>query len=325
MPSSSNAPAPAPHSAHAGMFVWTLIVGLSFPAVGLLSEGLPPLFLTAIRFAIAAVALATLVWRAPDRRPSRSGVILYAIMGLCLAGFFGAMFSAAHQVTALSMATLYVSVPLLAYAFGRMVGVERADMVLLASLVLGAAGALALAWAGSADTAAGLEFGLAEGLFFLGCVASALYPVLSKWGMKHGWLSDSAAVRTFWSLVTGGLLIGTLGLLFEPVHALSGITATDLLLVAYLGIFSSGVTFWLLQRGTGVLTPGTVTAYTYLIPFVSMVILFVTTPGSFGWQWLPGSVAVILAIFLLLRRSTAKRRDLEVTRNTPGTSAGTGV
>lgn len=325
MPSKSNAPATTPHNAHAGMFVWTLIVGLSFPAVGLLSEGLPPLFLTAIRFAIASVALATLVWRAPGRWPSRPGVILYAIMGLCLAGFFGAMFSAAHQVTALSMATFYVSVPLLAYVFGRMAGVERADLALLACLFLGAVGALALAWVGSTDTVGGLEFGLAEGLFFIGCAASALYPVLSKWGMKHGWLSDNPAVRTFWSLVAGGVLIGMLGLLFEPVNALTRITATDLLLITYLGIFSSGVTFWLLQRGTGVLTPGTVTAYTYLIPFVSMIILFLTTPGSFRWEWLPGSLAVILAIILLLRRSTRNRHTRKVSRNTLDTSNGTGV
>ncbi|WPZ15141.1 DMT family transporter [Nitratireductor rhodophyticola] len=315
----------APQNAHGGMFVWTLIVGLSFPAVGLLSEGLPPLFLTAIRFAIAAIAFAPLIWRAPDRWPSLSGFFLYAIMGLCLAGFFGAMFSAAHQVSALSMATLYVSVPLLAYMFGRMIGVERADLALLGSLFLGAAGALALAWAGSERVSQGMAFGLAEGLFFLGCAASALYPVLSKWGLKRGWLSDSAAIRTFWSLIAGGLLIGLLGLIFEPVHSLGRITATDLLLVAYLGIFSSGVTFWLLQRGTGVLSPGTVTAYTYLIPFVSMIVLFVSDPETIGWHWLPGSIAVILAILLLLRRSTRQLHPAAAPQTAIDPSARTGV
>lgn len=297
-----------PLGAHGGMLLWALIVGLSFPAVGLLSEGLPPLFLTAIRFAIASVALGVLVWRAPDRWPSLPGLFLYAVMGLCLAGFFGAMFWAAHQVSALTMATLYVSVPLLAYALGRVFGVERPDLTLLASLVLGAAGALALAFVGSTDAAAGLEFGLAEGLFFLGCGATAFYPVLSKWGLQRGWLSGNAALRTFWSLVAGGLLIGLLGLIFEPVTALASMTPGDFLLVAYLGVFSSGVTFWLLQRGTGVLTPGTVTAYTYLIPFVSMLILFATAPERLGWQWLPGSVAVVLAIVILLRRSVGARQ-----------------
>lgn len=309
-----------PTNAHAGMFLWALIVGLSFPAVGLLSEGLPPLFLTAIRFAIAAIAIGVLVWRAPDRRPGLPGLALYAVMGLCLAGFFGAMFWAAHQVSALSMATLYVSVPLLAYALGRMLGVERPDVTLLATLAVGAAGALALAWVGSDGAGDSFEFGLAEGLFFLGCVASALYPVLSKWGLQQGWLSNSAALRTFWSLVAGGVLIGFLGLALEPIPALARMTVFDFLLVAYLGVFSSGVTFWLIQRGTGVLTPGTVTAYTYLVPFVSMLILFVTEPDTIGWEWLPGSLAVILAIVLLLRRSASGRSGAPATdsRSTTG-------
>ncbi|MCT7374006.1 DMT family transporter [Chelativorans salis] len=291
------------------MFLWALIVGLSFPAVGLMSEGLPPLFLTAIRFAIAAAAIGALVWRTPDHWPSPPGLVLYAVMGLCLAGFFGAMFWAAHQVTALSMATLYVSVPLLAYGLGRIIRVERPDGGLLAALALGAAGALWLAWAGNSGGNGSLQFSLGEAAFFLGCVASALYPVLSKWGLKRGWLSDSAALRTFWSLLAGGVLIGILGLAFEPAQALARLTFFDFLMVAYLGIFSSGVTFWLMQRGTGVLTPGAVTAYTYLVPFVSMLILFAAAPDEIGWLWLPGSVAVVLAIGLMLRRSANAPRE----------------
>lgn len=296
--------APAPHSAHAGMLLWAMIVGLSFPAVGLLGEGLPPLFLTAIRFVIAALALGPLMARAPDRWPSVPGLMLYAVMGLCLAGFFGAMFWAAHQVSALSMATFYVSVPMIAYLLGRLFGVERPDLALLAALLLGAAGALSLAWVGKAGTGGRLEFGAAEAVFMLGSAATALYPVLSKWGLQRRILSGSAAVRTFWSLVAGAVLIGVLAMVVEPAQALARMTPIDFFLVAYLGVFSSGVTFWLRQRGAAALTPGTVTSYTYLIPFASMLILFITEPGILSWHWLPGTGAVILSMILLLRRST---------------------
>ncbi|WP_295807150.1 EamA family transporter [uncultured Nitratireductor sp.] len=137
---------------------------------------------------------------------------------------------------------------------------------------------------------------------------------------KNGW-----AIPTFWSLIAGGLLIGLLGVVFEPSHALGRITATDLLLVAYLGIFSSGVTFWLLQQGTEILTPGKVTVYTHLIPFVSMLVLFVNAPGAIGWHWLPGSVVVILAILLLLRRSTRQPQPAPTSRTAIDPSARTGV
>ncbi len=290
--------------AHQGMLLWALIVGLSFPAVGLLSEGLPPLLLTALRFCIAALALAPLVWRQSGVLPSLPGLALYALMGLSLAGFFGAMFWAAHRTSALTMATLYVSVPLLAYFFGRAIGVEQRAVKLLGILALGALGALALAWAESGGQANGIHLGIGAGVFFIGCIASAFYPVLSKWGIAREWLSSRAEVRTFWSLLIGAALIALPGAFGDQPQRLLHMTLLDLLLLTYLGVFSSGVTFWLMQRATAVLTPGAVTAYSYLVPFVSMLVLFFTEPQRIGWQWLPGSVVVLVAIALLLRRDT---------------------
>jgi drug/metabolite transporter (DMT)-like permease len=295
-------------NSHLGMLLWALIVGSSFPIVGMMSEGLPPLLLTAIRFVIAALAMLPLVWRKSGRWPSLPGLALYAFMGLSLAGFFGTMFWAAHRTTALSMATLYVSVPLLAYFLGRTFGVEQRASQLLGILVLGAAGALGLAWAESGTQTAELQFGLAEAAFFVGCLASALYPVLSKWGLNHGWLSPSAELRTFWSLLTGSVLVASAGLVFEDTQQLMPLMLTDGLLLLYLGVFSSGVTFWLTQRATAVLTPAAVTGYSYLVPFVSMLLLLVNQPQRIGWHWLPGSLLVVLAIALLLKRDAANRR-----------------
>ncbi len=288
--------------AHLGMVLWALFVGLSFPAVGLMSEGLPPLLLTAIRFSIAALALLPLLWRQEERWPSLPGLLLYALMGLSLAGFFGTMFWAAHRVSALSMATLFVSVPLLAYCIGRGLGVEQAAGRLLAILALGAFGALGLAIAENNGDLSELKFGFGELAFFFGCIASALYPVLSKWGLHRGVLARQAGLRTFWSLFMGAILIGMLGLIWEQPAALTRMGLMDTALVIYLGVFSSGMTFFLQQRATAVLTPGAVTAYSYLVPFVSMVLLFVTQPQRIGWHWLPGSLMVVLAIALLLRR-----------------------
>lgn len=288
--------------AHLGMVLWALFVGLSFPAVGLMSEGLPPLLLTAIRFSIAALALLPLLWRQEERWPSLPGLLLYALMGLSLAGFFGTMFWAAHRVSALSMATLFVSVPLLAYCIGRGLGVEQAAGRLLAILALGAFGALGLALAENNGDLSELKFGFGELAFFFGCIASALYPVLSKWGLHRGVLARQAGLRTFWSLFMGAILIGMLGLIWEQPAALTRMDLMDTALVIYLGVFSSGMTFFLQQRATAVLTPGAVTAYSYLVPFVSMVLLFVAQPQRIGWHWLPGSLMVVLAIALLLRR-----------------------
>ena len=269
-------------NSHLGMLLWALIVGSSFPIVGMMSEGLPPLWLTAIRFVIATLAMLPLVWRQSGRWPSLPGLVLYFFMGLSLAGFFGTMFWAAHRATALSMATLYVSVPLLAYFFGRALGVERRASQLLYILIMGAVGALGLAWAESGGQAAKLQFGLAEAAFFVGCLASALYPVLTKWGLNRGWLSPSAELRTFWSLLIGSGLVALAGFVLEDAQKLIALTLTDGLLLLYLGVFSSGVTFWLAQRATAVLTPAAVMGYSYLVPFVSMLLLLVNQPQRTG-------------------------------------------
>ncbi len=292
--------ATTPAAAHLGMLLWAVLVGLSFPAVGLMSE-LPPLSLTALRFFIACAALWWLARRAPGFLPAPGLMPLYALMGLCLAGFFGAMFWAAHHATALSMATLYVTVPLLAFLLGRGLRVERPGWRLPAILSLGAAGALGLAFAEAWQQGGHLSIGIGEAVFFLGCLSTALYPVLSRWGLATGRLPASAAVRTFWSLGTGGVLIGLVGLLVEPLAVLATMSGRDLALLVYLGLFSSALTFWLMQRATAALTPGVVTAYGYLVPFVSMLLLFLQSPGSVGWAWLPGSLAVLLAMGLLMR------------------------
>jgi len=133
--------------AHLGMLLRALILGLSFTVVGLMGQGLPPLLLTALRFAIAASALLPVIWHKSDRPPRLSEFALYGILGLCQAAFFSAMFWAAHRISALSMTVLNVSVPFLAYCFGLALRVEEASASLVGILALGACGALGLAWA----------------------------------------------------------------------------------------------------------------------------------------------------------------------------------
>ncbi|MCJ9428059.1 DMT family transporter [Kordiimonas marina] len=296
-------------NAHIGMLLWALIVGTSFPAVGLLSHGLPPLLLTAMRFMIGALAMLPMIWHRKDRRPHLSGILLYAILGLCLAAFFGAMFWAAHRVTGLTMAALSVSVPVLAYAFGRLWGVEPPAPRLLAIFALGTFGSVVLALAQNNGGDVQIRFGWDEAVFFLGCFSLALYTVLSKWGLGRHILSPSSVVRAFWSLVAGAFLIAAAGLFLEPLALLSRLELRDVLLLSYLGACSTGATFWLLQRGAGALTPGTVTAYNYLVPCISLLATVLLRPVVIGFEWVPGSLLVITAIALLFH-NTASRSDV---------------
>ncbi|MGD9807968.1 MAG: DMT family transporter [Deferribacterales bacterium] len=287
--------------AHISLLLWAFIVGLSFPVVSALTDGLPPVFLTSFRFIIAILALVPFLRGEAQLIPSKGGMVLYILMSLCLAVFFSGMFWAANVSTSLSMATLYLSIPLLSYAVGRSFNVERKDLKMLAILLLGAVGALMLAFVDAGRVHGNISFGIGELVFFVGCVASALYPVLTKFGLKKGLLSPSSVVRTFWSLFLGSIIMAVIGFAVESPSEMLRMNMYDLMLVIYLGIFSSGVTFWLQQSATSVLTPASVTAYSYLVPFVSMVILFIDEPSQLSFKWLPGSVMVVGAIYILLR------------------------
>ncbi len=304
----------AERSAHAGLMLSALIVGLSFPAVGLMTEGLPPLLLTAIRFAIAALAIWPLTRRLSNPWPSGAGAVIYGLLGLCLAAFFGTMFWAAHHASAVSMATIYVAVPLIAYALGRALCVEQRSPRLIAILVIGACGALALTWADSIAQVGRLSIGIGEIAFLAASVGPALYPVLTKLGLKHGWLSDHAELRTFWNLIAGSAVTATIAMLIETPSDLLNMSTRDVALIIYLAVFSSAITFWLSQRATAALTPGTVTAYSYMVPFVAMLLFFINEPQQIHWRWLPGCLLVITAITLLFRGPTTSRP--QVTRST---------
>ena len=292
--------------AHLDMLLRTLILGLSFTVVGLTGKGLPPLLLTAVRFAIAAIALLPQVWRAHEGWPGTPVLAIYSLLGLCQAMFFGAMFWCGHRISALSMTLLYGSVPFLAYWLGLGFRVEPPSARLLGILVIGAAGTLGLAWAEKGGELGASQLGVADAVYFAGCLGLALYSVLTRWSLSQHLASGSAAVRAFWSLAVGAILVGTLGLLEEKPQELARMKLSDVFLLAYLGVLSTAGTFWLMQRAAAVLSPAATTAYGYAVPFVSMLLLFIVEPQRISWRWLPGAVLVLLAMALLLRRDTSE-------------------
>lgn len=101
------------------------------------------------------------------------------------------------------------------------------------------------------------------------------------------------------------MLISALAFVEEKPAALAHLAPPDILLLVYLGAFSTGGTFWLMQRAAAVLSPTATTAYSYAPPFVSMLLLFATEPQRISWRWLPGAVLVVLAMALLIRRDAA--------------------
>jgi len=296
------------YAAHAGLLLRSLIVGLSFPAVALLSADLPLNLVTSLRLLVALLILLPFLPReARALTPSLPGFGMYWLMGFCQAGFFGTLFWAAQRVSAVSMSSLFVCVPLFTFLLSVLLRVERLNFRLLGLLLLGGLGALILVRV----EASGNEFRLGheEFAYLLSCGGLALYPVLSKLGLQRGWLVEDATVRSAWGLLTGSILTACLGLALESPGDLELLTGRDLLLILYLGVFSSSLTFWLSQRAILILVPSEVVAYTYLVPLVSMLLLFVNDPARLGIDWLPGVTLVLLSTAFLLVQSRSRQTN----------------
>lgn len=259
--------------AHLMMLVWALLVGSSFPLAATLDPALSPLWLTAVRFFIAAALMLPWVLRTPGWCPrglrAWSG---YLLLGGLLAAFFALQFIALRLTSALAVAALFVTLPAFAWLLARLLGLERSGVGRLAVLLVGAAGALGLILHGRAG---GVDnFGLGEWLFLIGCACSAAYSVASRYLVIRDWLPEQPLLATFWSLLIGAILMTLLALLQAPAndpfwHLLD---AKALAVLAVLALFASFLTFWILQRTMQVLMPSSVAAYCYLTPLVSLVL-----------------------------------------------------
>ncbi|KEA64706.1 Integral membrane protein [Marinobacterium lacunae] len=259
--------------AHVMMALWALLVGSSFPLAATFDAVLSPIWLTVVRFFIAAALMLPWVLRTSRWWPrTLRAWVGYTLLGVFLAVFFGSQFIALNMTSALSVAALFVTLPTIAWVLARLVGIERSGFGRLLVLLVGAVGALGLTLRGRDGALSG--FGLGEWLFLAGCACSAAYSVSSRLLVVRDWLPESPLLATFWSLLIGACLMALLAMASGGNSDLfwSLLDAMDLAKLALLALFASFLTFWILQRAMQVLMPSSVAAYCYLTPLVSLAL-----------------------------------------------------
>lgn len=257
--------------AHLMMLLWALLVGSSFPLAATFDDALSPLWLTVVRFFIAAALMFPWVVRQEAWLPRSFRAWLgYALLGIFLAAFFGSQFVALNLTSALSVAALFVTLPSIAWLLARLAGIEHSGVGRLLVLLMGAAGALGLNLHGRAGELEG--FGLGEWLFLAGCACSAAYSVSSRVLVLRDWLPANPLLATFWSLLIGAVLMMLLAQsgAAETESFWQLLSLRDLGVLALLALFASFMTFWILQSAMQVLMPSSVAAYSYLTPLVSL-------------------------------------------------------
>ncbi|MEO5620363.1 MAG: DMT family transporter [Cypionkella sp.] len=283
---------------HLAMLCFSALVAGSFSLGAMAAKFVAPAAVTIARFALAGVlvgaaALLTTglprsAWRAPWR---------YLVLGALLAAYFVLMFWGLQTAAAVPTAAVFTLTPVMAAGFGWLLLGQITTWRMGGALAIGAAGALWVIFRGDLAALARLEIGRGEMIYFVGCIAHAVYaPLVRKFNR-----GEPAIVMTLGVMVAGLLVLllwGWRDVLATDWLALPFIVWICLL---YVAIAASALTFVLLQYASLRLPSAKVMAYTYLVP--SWVILWEVALGRPAPPLivLGGVALTVLALLLLLK------------------------
>ena len=253
---------------------------------------IPPLFYTAVRFAI--VTLVTLPWLLPMPRPAWRTVVIGLAMG---AGSFGLMFVALRW-TSPSEAAVVVqsSVPITTLLSVWLLG-ERIHWRRGIGIALALAGVLVVVWQPGFKLSAGMGFLLASA--FAGSIGAVL--------MKQ--MDDIAPLRfQAWVGLTGLVLLTPLSLTLEPGAwaaarqagwSFIGAVVWSALVVS---VFAHSAYYLLIGRYEANL----ISPLTLMTPIVTIALGVAITGDQFDARMAVGSTVALLGVLLVaLRRTSA--------------------
>jgi drug/metabolite transporter (DMT)-like permease len=286
------------------MLGFAAVVAGSFALGSRIAGEIDPLALTLARFVLAgalmgaAVALGGRVRRADFRAPWR-----YLVLGGLFAIYFVLMFEGLKTATSVSAAAVFTLTPAMSAVFGLVLLRQGVTPRIALALAIGAAGALWVIVRGDPGTLFSLGIGRGEAIYFLGCIAHALYtplvPILSR--------GESAAVLTFGMIVGGAICLVPMGA--GPVLATDWGALRPLVWVtlAYLSIGSGIVSFLLLQHASLRLPAAKVMAYTYLVPSFALA-WEVALGGALPPTIMLGGVGLTALALVILLGAADRRR-----------------
>lgn len=282
--------------AHLAMLLFAALIALGFSLAALIRHDITTGPLNAIRFLLGTLVMGAIAFVGarnsfePVRAPWR-----FAVLGLLSAVYFITNFIALTLSPPVAISAEFTLIPLMSAAIAFALMRQRAGPVVLVSLVLAGLGSIWVIFHGSIAAILAFDIGQGEAIFLAGCVCYAFYSVLLR-RLNRG---EPSMVASFWTLAATTLWIA--------LYGARDILGTDWLhlparvwwVVAYLCVFPTAVSFFLVQFAALRLPSAKVVAYGYLTP--AFVILFEGI-GGHGWPEPPvfaGAAVTVLGLLVL--------------------------
>ncbi|MGB3409381.1 MAG: DMT family transporter [Jannaschia sp.] len=251
------------HQGHLAMLLFSGLVAGSFPLGAAAANDIAPLALNTVRFGLAACVIGVAVaLRGGVPRAALAAPWRYPLLGGVFAIYFVLMFEGLKTAAPVSAAAVFTLTPAMAAGFGWLLLRQRMTRRIALALGLGASGALWVIFRGDLSALLAFEVGRGEEVYFIGCVAHALYTPLVR-RLNRG---ESALVFTFGTLIAGAIVMGIVGAPAVLATDWANLPGRVWVAIGYTGIAASAGTFVLLQFATLRLPSAKVMAYTYLVP-----------------------------------------------------------
>lgn len=260
------------------------------------ASGVTPSTLLALRFVLASLLLAPLVWFKGWRLPRGGNLAGYVLMGLLYTAQSQSYFNALLYASSGLVALLVYVYPVLVTLLALMLGWEKADRQLLLLLVF--------ASCGIAITIGGERHGNAAGIA-LGLLAALIYSVYILLGKR---LSTSAqeSGRNTHPLAASVVILataacGNLGLALWDGIALPGSLA-GWAAVSMIALFSTALAIGFFLIGVQRIGASRASIVSTFEPVVTLVIGAVLLNERISLAQIVGGALVLLTVILLVRR-----------------------
>ncbi|MRU15007.1 DMT family transporter [Roseovarius sp. A21] len=283
---------------HLAMLCFSGLIAGSFALGSLASPYIGSTAMNAVRFALAAVLLGIVAQArvgltgAQFRAPWRF-VILGGLMGF----YFVTMFEGLKTAPPVSLSAVFTLMPVVAGGFGYILMRQVMTRRMALALSFGGLGALWVIFRADLNALVAFEVGRGVAIYFMGCVAHALYaPLVPR--LNRG---ESPIAFSFGALVaaTGMILVAGWGEIRATDWA--ALPPIVWITVVYTAAMATALTFVLLQYATLRLPSAKVMAYTYLTPVWVICWLVALGEGLPPLKLLPGVALILVALALLLK------------------------
>lgn len=284
---------------YAAILTFTVLVAGTFPLGAAAISNIEPAALVAARLLLATVVFAvfliirhrnTAVLKPPPK------FWRFLIFGGLLGFHFFSQFTALETSDPVSVGFIFTLVPLFSGIFAWLIVEQRLNIREIGGILIAATGTALLIFDGKLSNLFELNLGQGEILFLWGVAAYGLYSALVKY-LSQGEAVDQFA---FWTTVGAALIVIPLSLQSVKQVDWWGLAEADWLIIGYLAIVTTVITFMLTQYALIRISAAKVTAMGYLVPLFVVVFEVASGVTQVNPYVAPASLLTVSGLVIML-------------------------